>query len=105
MSVLRWLNWLIGQEAFVGKQVESRLRAKPHLALNHVFCAWRNGVLTLSGCVPTHSLRRIAEALARRVEGIEHIENDIEVAAPLPLEVLARLTVVRGPERRHEQQS
>ena len=105
MNVWGWVSWLTGREAGVVEQVESRLRARPHLALKGVSCGWREGVLTLRGRVATPSLRGIAEALARRIKAVDLVENEIEVVVPTPREALERrLTGVRVLGPRHEQQ-
>jgi osmotically-inducible protein OsmY len=78
---MSWLQWVIGRVGVV-RRVERRLQGKPYLALKNVSCSHRGGVLTLSGCLATSSLREIAEAIAARVKGVERVENKIEVVAP-----------------------
>ncbi len=45
------------------------------------------------GLAPSRALKRIAEALVRRVRGVVRVQNEIEVAAPDPREPLwSRIT-------------
>jgi osmotically-inducible protein OsmY len=79
--VRNWLNGHQGPPPDVAEEVRARLWGWPHLALDDVSCSFRAGVLTLRGCVGTAALRDIAEAVVRRVEGIERVVNEIEVVA------------------------
>jgi osmotically-inducible protein OsmY len=63
----------------IAERAESRLRGNSYLALKNVSCEYRNGVLTLRGCLPTYYLKQIAQAVVGRLDGVQHIVNDIEV--------------------------
>jgi osmotically-inducible protein OsmY len=58
---------------------ESRLRSNPYLALKNISCGYRDGVLVLQGCLPTYYLKQIAQETVSLLEGVERIENQIEV--------------------------
>jgi osmotically-inducible protein OsmY len=75
-----WWIWLTDRTD-AAAVVEERLRGKPYLALREVSCSCRAGVLTLGGRVNSEALRRIAEAVAWRVRGVECVANAIVVSA------------------------
>jgi hypothetical protein len=60
--------------------VQQVLRDSPYQALRCLSCQWHDGVLTIRGCVPSFYLKQLAQNAARRVGGIERIENLVEVA-------------------------
>jgi osmotically-inducible protein OsmY len=63
----------------VAEQAERRLRSHSYLALKNVSCEYRDGVLTLRGCLPTYYLKQVAQAAVDHLDGVRHIVNDIEV--------------------------
>jgi hypothetical protein len=65
-----------------GEFAERRLRGLPYLALKNVSCAYRDGVLTLRGWLPTYYLKQLAQAAVAQIEGVGRIDNRIEVLAP-----------------------
>jgi osmotically-inducible protein OsmY len=67
----------------IEESVECRLRGSPYLALRDVGCAYRDGVLTLRGCLPTYYLKQMAQEVSAEVEGVRAIANEIEVSAPI----------------------
>jgi osmotically-inducible protein OsmY len=64
-----------------GELAESRLRRSAYLALRPLSCEFRAGVLTLRGRLPSYYLKQVAQAAVATVEGVERIDNQIEVAA------------------------
>lgn len=58
---------------------ERRLRQSCYPPLRHVSCELREGVLTLRGRLPHHSLRRVAQEIVRPLEGVLEIDNRLEV--------------------------
>ncbi len=66
----------------VAEWAESRLRQNAYLALKNISCEFHDGVLTLQGCVPTYYLKQVAQEVVAPVEGVERVENRIEVLAP-----------------------
>jgi osmotically-inducible protein OsmY len=63
----------------VAERAESRLRCNSYLALRNVSCEYREGVLTLRGCLPTYYLKQVAQAAVDHLEGVHRIVNEIEV--------------------------
>jgi osmotically-inducible protein OsmY len=61
---------------------ERRLRESPYFFLKQVRCRFDGGRLTLEGRVPFSPLRKFAEAIVARVEGVREIDNHIEVYDP-----------------------
>jgi osmotically-inducible protein OsmY len=61
---------------------ERLLRSNPYLTLKNVSCDWHDGVVVLRGCVPSFYLKQIAQEVVASVEGVERIENQIEVVTP-----------------------
>jgi osmotically-inducible protein OsmY len=64
------------------EQAESKLRRSAYLALQHLSCEAHAGVLTLRGRLPSYYLKQVAQAVVAAVEGVEHIDNQIEVVPP-----------------------
>jgi hypothetical protein len=60
---------------------ESCLRSNPYLALKNVTCDYREGVLTLRGCLPSYYLKQIAQTAVARVASGVRIINEIEVVS------------------------
>jgi osmotically-inducible protein OsmY len=61
---------------------EGCLRRNPYLALKNVSCDGRGGVLVLRGCLPTYYLKQVAQEVVARLEGVEMIDNQIQVVTP-----------------------
>jgi hypothetical protein len=60
---------------------ESRLRRSAYLALQHLSCEFRAGVLTLRGRLPSYYLKQVALAVVTTVEGVQRIDDQVEVVA------------------------
>jgi osmotically-inducible protein OsmY len=58
---------------------ECRLRGHSYLALRNISCNCHDGVLVLRGYPPTYYLKQIAQEVVAQLEGVEHIENRIQV--------------------------
>jgi len=87
---------MIGQEPFADSDVafltsptrrvdpadlaERALRNSPYLSLRNIVCEYRDGVLTLRGCLPSYYLKQVAQAVACSTEGVQRVINEIEVA-------------------------
>jgi hypothetical protein len=76
------MNGTIAGAAGVAEQAADRLRESPYQALKDLCCAYREGVLTLRGRLPSYYLKQLALALVGRVQGIGRIEDEIEVVRP-----------------------
>jgi osmotically-inducible protein OsmY len=59
--------------------VRRRLYETGYPSLRAVVCEVHAGVLTLRGRVPSYYLKQVAQAVARRIDGIEALINRIEV--------------------------
>ena len=68
----------------IAAAAESRLARCGYPALKAVDCKWRNGVLVLSGRVPSYYLKQLAQEKVRGVRGVEEIVNRTEVATAEP---------------------
>ncbi len=58
---------------------ESRLHESNYLELHQIRCTFRHGILTLCGMVSTFHARHVAQELIKDLEGIDIIDNQIEV--------------------------
>jgi hypothetical protein len=58
------------------------LRSNPYLALKNVYCDYRDGILFLHGCLPTYYLKQVAQEMVARVQGVQRLQNQIEVVTP-----------------------
>jgi hypothetical protein len=65
-----------------GARTEALLRRSGYLALRDVTCVASDGVLYLSGRVPTYYLKQLAQEIAAGVDGVRLVINSIEVTAP-----------------------
>jgi osmotically-inducible protein OsmY len=66
------------------EMAERCLRSNPHLALsNNISCEYVNGVVVLRGCLPTYYLKQLAQEAIANLEGIERIDNQIQVVSPI----------------------
>ena len=61
---------------------EGQLRRSGYLALRDIGCTCCEGLVTLSGCLPTYYLKQIAQHMVAEIEGVREIINQIEVLAP-----------------------
>jgi hypothetical protein len=61
---------------------EGCLRRNPYLALKNITCDCQDGVLVLRGCLPSYYLKQVAQEVVARLEGVEGIENEIQVVTP-----------------------
>jgi osmotically-inducible protein OsmY len=66
----------------LGDRVRRRLNQSSYHAVRQVKVEERQGVLTLSGRMPTFFLKQMAQTAAASVEGVHRIINRIEVVEP-----------------------
>jgi osmotically-inducible protein OsmY len=66
---------------------EHRLRCNSYLALKNVSCEYREGILTLRGCLPSYYLKQMAQTAVAHLEGVRQIVNEIEVVASVRREL------------------
>ena len=62
----------------------SRLQRSGYAALRGVGCAVEGGVLHLQGCVPSHYLKQLAQALVADVDGVCLVKNQLQVVPANP---------------------
>jgi osmotically-inducible protein OsmY len=62
----------------------SRLQRSGYAALRRIACAVEGGVLHLHGCVPSHYLKQVAQALVADVDGVCLVQNKIQVVPADP---------------------
>ena len=67
----------------VQTEAQSRLRKSAYHELRLVSCDFHEGVLTLRGRISSFYLKQVAQTLVRELDGVEEINNRLEVAAPL----------------------
>ena len=70
------------EPAEIGRLAERRLRESSYFFLKKLTCHYADGVLTLSGPVPSRQLRQVAESMVCRVPGVEEVVNRIEIVDP-----------------------
>jgi osmotically-inducible protein OsmY len=59
-----------------------RLAGHPYLALRSVSCEYRGGVLLLRGCLPSYHLKQLAQEAVAGLEGVERIDNQVQIVTP-----------------------
>jgi osmotically-inducible protein OsmY len=64
------------------KSVESELNFEPSINAAEIGVAVKNGVVTLSGRVPSYWEKVAAERAAARVSGVKAVANEVEVRLP-----------------------
>ncbi len=62
---------------------ERRLRESPYFFLKGLTCRFDSGTLTLAGRVPYQQLKRFAEKIVSRVDGVREVVNRVEVFDPV----------------------
>ena len=58
---------------------EAVLRSSSYLSLRRLSCEYHEGVLTIRGRVATFYLKQVAQSLLGKLEGVEVINNLVEV--------------------------
>jgi osmotically-inducible protein OsmY len=66
----------------IKRDVEEELRWDPDIDATDIAVAVKDGVVTLTGFVPSYSQKFQAEMDAKRVAGVVAVANDIEVRVP-----------------------
>jgi osmotically-inducible protein OsmY len=75
---------LVKQRQAIEALVEARMRQSGYYELREVSCDFHEGVLTLRGCVTSYHLKQLAQSLALSLEGVEELNNKLEVRPPRP---------------------
>ena len=76
--------------ADVGEIAERSLRESPYFFLKGLNCHFKSGLLTLRGRVPNGQLKQFAEAIVARIDGVNEVDNRIEVFDPVRESLSAR---------------
>jgi len=63
----------------VTRHGEAVLRKSSYLAVRRLSCDYHEGVLTIRGRVATFYLKQVAQSLLVNLEGVEEINNLVEV--------------------------
>lgn len=63
----------------INQAVESALQSCEHRALADVECVVGNGVVVLTGTVPTYYLKQLAQAIVLRQVNVRAVENGVHV--------------------------
>lgn len=63
------------------EMAEACLRHSAYLALKDLSCEFRGGILTLRGRLPSYYLKQVALAVVAKVDGVERINDQVEVGA------------------------
>jgi hypothetical protein len=66
-------------QAPVAAVMRQRLERSMYVELRGAECRFDSGVLTLTGEVPSFYLKQVAFALTENIDGVERVENQIEV--------------------------
>ncbi len=69
-------------DSAIQRDVLAELAWEPSVTHEHIGVSVRDGVVTLSGLVPTYAEKLAAEKATRRVAGVKAIAEDIEVRRP-----------------------
>jgi len=72
----------MGSDSELQKDVLSELAWEPMVHAAHIGVTAQNGIVTLSGHVPTYAEKAAAERVARRVKGVRAVVQQIEVRLP-----------------------
>ena len=59
-----------------------RLQHHSYAALHRISCEFHDGVLVLRGRLASYYLKQIAQSAVTRVEGVQRVDNHIEVVRP-----------------------
>jgi osmotically-inducible protein OsmY len=62
--------------------VERRLRRSTYSPIRNLHCEFHDGVLTLRGRLSSYFLKQVAQSLVVHMEGVEKVQNRVEVAYP-----------------------
>ncbi len=72
---------MIDQELSLSERVSHALRRDPCLARRDLQFESLEGMVKLTGVVQSYYQKQMAQEVIRRVDGVERVENDLEVAA------------------------
>ena len=64
----------------VGGLVEKQLRESAYLDLRFVSCQFCDGVVTLSGRVPSYYLKQVAQTVVGKLDQVDQVVNNLDVS-------------------------
>jgi len=65
-------------------RIDSAIVRNPHLMGLNVRIEARAGRVVLSGVVPSYYQKQIAQELVRTIEGVQHVDNQLQVDWSVP---------------------
>jgi osmotically-inducible protein OsmY len=71
-----------GLSTRIADLARQRLGGTSYQFLRFVDCCFQNGVLTLRGRVPSFYLKQMAQSLLANIEGVDRIDNRVDVVSP-----------------------
>src|SRR5215469_12966524 len=84
-------------DAILKQDVEDELAWRPDIDSDHIGITARNGIVTLTGYVPTYVQKHAADAAVRRVAGVRGVVDSLQVylagSSPTEDEELARRAI------------
>jgi osmotically-inducible protein OsmY len=81
-TAMKLLSAETSEEA-IDQLAQRRLRESPYFFLKSLECHFADGVLTLRGRVPYAPLKKFAETIVWRIDGVHDVVNRIEVQDPM----------------------
>ena len=73
---------LVGENGRDQSPVDHALRIfqeSPYLAIRQIECSYEDGVLTISGSVPSYYLKQLAQAAVLDLQGVDRLSNCLNV--------------------------
>jgi osmotically-inducible protein OsmY len=67
------------------EEAYNRLSNASHYFLRRILCEYDNGTLFVSGKVPSYYLKQLVHSRLRGIEGVQQIEDQIQVVSPTGL--------------------
>ena len=61
------------------ERVDAAIQSSPHLARRELRCVVDEGRVVLKGVVRSYFQKQMAQEVVRRVDGVQHVDNELEV--------------------------
>jgi osmotically-inducible protein OsmY len=68
--------------ASLGSLVQCQFQHSPYVALRKITCSANDGILRITGRVPTFYLKQLAQAIAGSMSGVRQVVNELKVDFP-----------------------
>jgi hypothetical protein len=59
---------------------EQVYRKSSYRAIRNLKCSFRDGVLSIEGCLPSFHLKQLALTAVQNIDGVDRIDDRVEVA-------------------------